>query len=208
VPALESVTLQQFHSDLSPGLASMLQATAVRSSRAELEATTDALTGLYSHSYFQERLAKALTRARHEETKLSLLLCGLDEFKRYNETCGYRAGDEALCRVARIIEGCSREADRRRATVARVCRRAHGGRRARGGRGGREDPGGGGRHPRSLRRTLTVSIGVATFPDGARTKDALLEKAARAMHAAKSGGRNRVVVFSGALVRSNAVHAD
>jgi diguanylate cyclase (GGDEF)-like protein len=209
VPALESVTLQQFHSDLSPGLASMLQATAVRSSRAELEATTDALTGLYSHSYFQERLAKALTRARHEETKLSLLLCGLDEFKRYNETCGYRAGDEALCRVARIIEGCSREADR----AARY--------------GGEEfavvlmgaDAHGAAEVAERIRaevaathaaygEPLTVSIGVATFPDGARTKDALLEKAARAMHAAKSGGRNRVVVFSGALVRSNAVHAD
>ena len=76
----------------------MLQAAAVRSSRAELEATTDGLTGLYNHRYLHERLAEELARARQQKTKLSLCLCGLDEFRRYNESWGYKAGDEALCR--------------------------------------------------------------------------------------------------------------
>jgi PleD family two-component response regulator len=52
------------------------------------------------------------------------------------------------------------------------------------------------------RQPLTVSIGVATYPDDARAEDELLDKAAWAMRAAKRGGRDRVVVFSGGLLRS------
>ena len=48
-----------------------------------------------------------------------------------------------------------------------------------------------------------MSIGVATCPEDARTKDELLDKAAWAMHAAKRGGRDRVVVFSANLPRGD-----
>ena len=51
--------------------------------------------------------------------KLSLVFCGLDGFKRYNEARGYKAGDEALCRVARIIEGHAARSTWRRASAAR-----------------------------------------------------------------------------------------
>ena len=47
-------------------------------------------------------------------------------------------------------------------------------------------------------RDLTVSIGVATFPDDAGTKAELLDKADWAMYAAKRAGRDRVVAFRGA----------
>ena len=67
LPAVESAGLQQFHTDLSPGLAAMLQSAAVRSSRAELEAMTDGLTGLYNHRYLHERLAEEVARARQRE---------------------------------------------------------------------------------------------------------------------------------------------
>ncbi len=182
----------------------MLQSAAVRSSRAELEAMTDGLTGLYNHRYLHERLAEEVARARHEKTKLSLLFCGLDGFKRYNEAHGYKAGDEALCRVARIIEGHSRQVD----LAARY--------------GGEEfalvlieaDSSGAAEVAERIRAEvaaahadledpLTVSVGVATFPDDARTKDELLDKAAWAMHAAKRGGRDRVVVFSASLARDD-----
>jgi diguanylate cyclase (GGDEF)-like protein len=204
LPAVESAGLQQFHTDLSPGLAAMLQSAAVRSSRAELEAMTDGLTGLYNHRYLHERMAEEVGRARHEKTKLSLLFCGLDGFKRYNEAHGYKTGDEALCRVARIIEGHSRQVD----LAARF--------------GGKEfalvlieaDSAGAAEVAERIRaevaaahadqeEPLTVSIGVATCPDDARTKDELLDKAAWAMHAAKRGGRNRVVVFSASLPRGD-----
>jgi len=202
LPAVESTDPQQFHSDLSPGLAAMLQSAAVRSSRAELEAMTDGLTGLYNHRYLHERLDEELTRTRHDKTTLSLLSCGLDGFKRYNEVCGYKAGDEALCRVARIIEGHSRQVD----LAARY--------------GGKEfalvlieaDSDGAAEVAERIRaevaaahadqeEPLTVSVGVATCPGDARTKDELLDKAAWAMHAAKRGGRDRVVVFSASLAR-------
>ena len=204
LPAVESAGLQQFHTDLSPGLAAMLQAAAVRSSRAELEATTDGLTGLYNHRYFHERLAEELGRARQQKTKLSLLFCGLDEFRRYNESLWLQGRRRGALRVARIIEGRSRQVDlaaryagKEFALVlieadSRRCRR---GGRARPGRGG---PGG-----RGAEEPLTVSIGVATYPDDARAKDELLDKAAWAMHAAKRGGRDRVVVFSASLPRGD-----
>ena len=50
-------------------------------------------------------------------------------------------------------------------------------------------------------RPLTVSIGVATFPDDAGTRDELLDKADWAMYAAKRAGRDRVLAFSDGLVR-------
>ena len=48
---------------------------------------------------------------------------------------------------------------------------------------------------------LTVSIGIATFPDDAGARDELLDKADWAMYAAKRAGRNRVLAFSDGLVR-------
>jgi len=209
LPAVEAVGLKQFHTDLSPSLAAMLQAAAVRSSRAELEATTDGLTDLYNHRYLHERLAEELARAGQQKTKLSLLFCGLDGFKHYNDACGYKAGDEALCRVARIIEGSSRQVDLAGRysgeEFALVLTEA--------------DADGAAEVAERIRaevaaahatesQPLTVSIGVATYPDDADAKDELLDKAAWAMHAAKRSGRDRVIVFSGGLLRSGAAGAD
>jgi diguanylate cyclase (GGDEF)-like protein/excisionase family DNA binding protein len=182
-------------------LTAMLRAAAIRFSRAEVEALTDGPTGLYNHRYLHERLDEELERARRKKTHLSLLFCDCDRFKVYNDTWGHKAGDEALTRVARVIEGVGRRVDlaaryggeelvlvlvdtdavgaceaaeRVRAEVERSC-----------GASGRE---------------LSVSIGVATFPDDATAKDELLDKADWAMYAAKRAGRNRVLSFSDGLV--------
>ena len=209
LPAVEIVGRKQFHNDLSPSLAAMLQAAAVRSSRAELEATTDGLTGLYNHRYLHERLTEELVRAHQKKAQLSLLLCGLDEFRRYNEVCGYKAGDEALCRVARIIEASCRQVDLaarfggEEFTVVLLEADADGAaevaERIRGEVAAAHA---------AERQPLTVTIGIATYPDDASGKDELLDKAAWAMHAAKRSGRDRVVVFSGGLLRLGAAGAD
>ena len=97
--------------DLSQDLSAMLQAASVRWSRAELEAITDGLTGLYNHRYLQVRLEEEIERARLEEEPLSLLFIDLDEFKAYNDSRGHKAGDEELRRVARAVEKHARRVD-------------------------------------------------------------------------------------------------
>ena len=109
-PAVEGFG-QPLPSERSRNLATMLQAAAIRFSRAEVEAITDGLTGLYNHRYLHERLQEELERARRHEGTLSLLFCDCDHFKVYNDSYGHKAGDAALGRIARIIEACGRRVD-------------------------------------------------------------------------------------------------
>jgi diguanylate cyclase (GGDEF)-like protein len=201
VPAVES-NGQPGPGDRAHTLAAMLQAAAIRFSRAEVEAITDGLTGLYNHRYLHERLEEELERARRRECQLSLLFCDCDHFKAYNDDHGHKAGDAALARIARIIEANSRRTD----LAAR-----YGGEEfvlalvdtdAAGARAVAE-------HLRSeveassarAGRPLTVTIGIATSPDDASARDELIDKADWAMYAAKRDGRNRVFAFSDDLVR-------
>ena len=184
-------------------LAATLQAAAIRFSRAEVEAITDGLTGLYNHRYLHERLEEELVRARRREGRLSVLFCDCDHFKAYNDEHGHKAGDAALARIARIIESCGRRSD----LAARY--------------GGEEfvlaltdtDTAGARIVAQRIRsevetssiragHPLTISIGVATFPEDAEARDELLDKADWAMYTAKRAGRNRVFAFSDDLVRS------
>ena len=199
-PAIETTGRQDLRSDFSEGLASMLQTATLRYSRAELQAITDGLTGLYNHRYLHERLDEELARARQEGQSVSVLFVDLDQFKLFNDSLGHKTGDEALCRVARSIEKSTRRID----LAARY--------------GGDEfvvtllgsDAQAAIAVGERLRETLaadttsrdpvTVSIGTATFPADADTKAELLDKADAAMYAAKRAGRDRVVAFSGEAV--------
>jgi diguanylate cyclase (GGDEF)-like protein/excisionase family DNA binding protein len=193
VPALSSSGAHGFARMTTETPVSTLQAAAVRLSRAEIEAITDGLTGLYNHRYLHEHLAEELSRARHERHGVALLFCDLDFFKEYNDRLGHAAGDTALRATARIIENCTRRAD----LVARY--------------GGEEFvvvlPGAA--EPEAVEIAgriraavaehhheqggLTISIGVATYPAAAGTKEGLLEAADRALYVAKRLGRDRVV---------------
>ena len=194
-PVVESRARDQ-QSDRSHTLAAMLQSAAIRFSRAEVEAITDGLTGLYNHRYLHERLEEELKRARRRESALSLLFCDCDHFKVYNDTYGHKAGDAALARIARIIESGSRRVD----LAARY--------------GGEEfvlalidtDTAGALTVAERIRaevealsaksgQPLTISIGVAGYPEDADARDELLDKADWAMYAAKGAGRNRVLAF-------------
>jgi len=199
VPALEWAPSLQ--SDQSHTLTAILRAATIRFSRAEVEAITDGLTGLYNHRYLHERLEEELDRARRYDDSVSLLFVDCDEFKQFNDAYGHKLGDVALARIARSLESCSRRVD----LAARY--------------GGEEfvlvlvgTDGAGARIVAERIRTevktaglaggqpLTVSIGVASYPDDAGGKDELLDKADWAMYAAKRGGRDRVLSFRDELV--------
>ena len=186
-------------SDISETFATMLRDAAVRSSRAELEAITDGLTGIYNHRHLHERLGEELERARHQQTDVSVLFVDLDNFKRFNDERGHSAGDDALRGVARLLE----ESTRRLDMVARY--------------GGEEfvvvlvetAAGAAAEVAERIRErlenaelvagasSLTASIGIATAPADALTKEDLIDRADWAMYIAKRRGRNRVVSYSG-----------
>jgi diguanylate cyclase (GGDEF)-like protein len=159
----------------------------------QTQAMTDALTGLYNHGYFQERLERETKLADRNNDQVSLILLDLDHLKRINDTHGHRSGDAALCHVASIMQSTVREVD--------VCARY----------GGEEfvvilpqcDRESAIEVAERLRESIassplnrsepiTASIGVATYPSGAKNKEELIEMADRAMYLAKAAGRNRV----------------
>jgi diguanylate cyclase (GGDEF)-like protein len=159
----------------------------------QTQAMTDALTGLYNHRYFQERLEREMKLADRNDDNVSLILLDLDHLKRINDTLGHRAGDAALCHVARLMQTTVRGVD--------ICARY----------GGEEfvvilpqcDRDGAILVAERLREAIastpiqkvgqvTASLGVATYPSSARSKEELIEMSDRAMYLAKAAGRNRV----------------
>lgn len=160
-------------------------------------ATHDALTQLYTHRAFQGRLQEEILRDGRAQMPLSLILCDVDHFKRYNDAFGHQAGDLLLRTVAEIFSNMARPVD----FVARY--------------GGEEFslilPGFvqaqavDFAHKLRLRvaeepfifqgqRTgVTVSFGVASFPQDAVTPSQLVRAADERLYQAKAGGRNQVI---------------
>jgi diguanylate cyclase (GGDEF)-like protein len=160
-------------------------------------ATTDGLTGLLNHRTFQGRLDEALLGARRYGRKLSIILCDIDHFKAVNDTYGHPVGDQVLREVARSLAKEARTTD----LVARY--------------GGEEfavvmeetDTAGGLVIAERIRERIaalvtetpqgplrvTMSLGVATFPDDGQKKAELVEKADACLYQAKRQGRNRSV---------------
>src|ERR1035437_2103378 len=67
-------------------------------------AITDDLTGLYNHRHFYDRMAQEVARAQRYGLALSLLIIDIDDFKRYNDAFGHRAGDGLLHDVALLLK--------------------------------------------------------------------------------------------------------
>ncbi len=160
-------------------------------------ARTDTLTGLPNRRAFEERFEEELERSRREGMPLSVLVGDLDGFKMVNDRCGHQAGDRALCRLASELNAWKRRVD----VAARV--------------GGEEfalllpgTPEEGAleladRIRLAVRESfagddvpLTISFGIATFPDRAPDAPGILRAADQALYAAKELGRDRCVVFS------------
>jgi diguanylate cyclase (GGDEF)-like protein len=162
-------------------------------------ATTDVLTGLRTRRFFGAQLPFELTKARRAGTSLAVLIVDVDHFKSINDRYGHPAGDRVLIEVARRLRESVRHAD----FIARY--------------GGEEFalvvPEVGPQELASIGERLrtqvasspiqvspdvgidvTVSVGTAGYPRHGNSPAELITTADRALYAAKSQGRDRVVV--------------
>ncbi|MDX6270043.1 MAG: hypothetical protein QOD28_1266 [Acidobacteriota bacterium] len=170
----------------------------------------DELTGLLTSKSFFSELRREAARAESEGRPFCVLMMDLDHFKRVNDTCGHLVGSQTLEEIGGLITRALRagdvaarfggeefaafllDADCAQALVAaervRAAIEEHAFSATRHGAAGEEN--------RTLR--ITISIGVAAYPDDARDPIELIELADTALYHAKQSGRNRVSAFCSA----------
>jgi diguanylate cyclase (GGDEF)-like protein len=158
----------------------------------------DGLTGLYNHRHFQETLAAEILRSKRYAKNFSLVFLDVDFFKQYNDTHGHLHGDAILVALSKLLIAGIRKSD----VAVRY--------------GGEEFvlllPETSKEHAFALAGTIrekiaahpfpgretqphgmiTVSMGIAAFPEDGSDSSTLLHRADEALYQAKNGGRNRV----------------
>lgn len=157
---------------------------------------TDALTGLYNHRYFAERLQKEINLCSFMPKQLCLIMLDVDRFKNYNDSFGHPAGDQVLKIMSRIFiknigpkDVVARYGGEEFAfilpdtTLQESIYRAE---KIRFAVENTEFP----------YRPVTASLGVAHYPAHTLQINELLQLADKALYQAKAAGRNRVVVAS------------
>ena len=161
-------------------------------------ATVDGLTELYNHRYFQEALKNQIEISKRYGQPFSLIIIDIDFFKKFNDTYGHQAGDAVLKQVAQTLKKNSRTTDF-------VCR--YGGeemsiilpntnaedalfnaKRINKAIAEKEFQ----LNPTETGK-VTISVGVATFPDNANDAQGLIEFADKGLYYAKEHGRNQVI---------------
>jgi diguanylate cyclase (GGDEF)-like protein/PAS domain S-box-containing protein/putative nucleotidyltransferase with HDIG domain len=165
----------------------------------KLRAITDSLTGLYDHAHFYQRLAEEIDRSKRYKHGFAVVMMDVDDFKRFNDSRGHQAGDEMLRLVADCIRAGVRRSDiafryggdefaailphadasKARAAVSRI----------------------NGRITQRVKRMdgeaaarLSLSAGVACFPDDGTTTDDLVRIADAALYSAKWVARARDIM--------------
>jgi diguanylate cyclase (GGDEF)-like protein len=162
-------------------------------------ASVDSLTGALNKRALLRHLSEEILKAEHDHVPLSLLILDIDHFKNYNDTNGHLEGDAVLKAIGQILQGSIREDD----VAARY--------------GGEEFivlyPGASKGQALVLAEHLresvasypftyaakqpggrvTISGGVATFPEDAKGSVELIRAADQALYEAKAAGRNRIL---------------
>ncbi len=163
-------------------------------------AITDGLTGLYNHRHFKDHLRHELNRARRHNLHVSIAMIDIDHFKHYNDTNGHPAGDLLLQKLAHLLKNNIRSID----LAARY--------------GGEEfalvlvetNKPAAGIVAEKIRKLveqhafpfeekqpngkITISVGVATFPDDGTDMETLIKMADKRLYHAKQLGRNAISV--------------
>ena len=163
------------------------------------QSVRDHLTGLFNRRYMEETLERELLRAARKQLSLGIIMLDVDDLKRFNDTWGHAAGDEILrelgslllrqvraediaCRYGGdefviVLPDASREVTRERAELICECAGLF--------------------HLQFEGQSLaavTISLGVAVFPEHGSTSTAILRAVDAALYRAKHEGRSRVVV--------------
>jgi diguanylate cyclase (GGDEF)-like protein len=168
--------------------------------RTERSAVTDGLTGLYNHAYVTQAVRREVQRSKRHELRLSLVLFDLDDFKAVNDRCGHLEGNRVLVKVSKIIQDTLRDID----VAARYGGEEFAVMLPETSRSGAyvvaerirkriQD------HFRRRRQQLPVTLsgGVATFPDDAQSAEDLLRRADEGLYQAKAEGKNRITLAFG-----------
>jgi two-component system, cell cycle response regulator len=169
--------------------------------KANTLATHDGLTGLINHREFQSLLKDEITRSIRYNDPLTLVICDIDFFKKVNDTYGHQFGDAVLREVSACLSENIRDgvdmvaryggeefalvlvktdAFKAMETVERI--RQHIEKQLL-------------KSPRGEEIGVTMSFGIAVYPQHAKQIDMLIQKADKALYRAKENGRNRVELF-------------
>ncbi len=160
-------------------------------------ATTDGLTELYNHRYFQEQLRMQIEHSKRYENSFSLIIIDIDFFKKFNDNFGHQSGDAVLRQVAQTLKKNVRATDIvcryggeemsiilpntnnsvAYSTANKICERVanHKFRLA-----------------NNKEANVTISLGVSTFPEDGNSATELIEAADKRLYDAKNSGRNQV----------------
>lgn len=160
-------------------------------------ATTDGLTDLYNHRFFQEQMSMNIADCKRYGRKFSLIMIDIDFFKKFNDTYGHQAGDAVLRGVAHTLKKNVRssdvvcryggeemaiilkDTDYNQAYIAadKICKTIA------------EKPF---KIAANTEKQVTISLGVSTYPENGETTQEMIEFADKGLYAAKENGRNQV----------------
>ena len=160
-------------------------------------ATTDGLTELYNHRYFQEQIRMQVEQSKRYNTSFSLIIIDIDFFKKFNDTFGHQSGDAVLREVAQTLKRNVRATDivcryggeemsiilpntpkeEAFSTAQKICERVASKKFKLFS--GKET-------------NVTISLGVSTFPADGESAVDIIEAADKRLYNAKNNGRNQV----------------
>jgi len=183
---------------LTEQLASALANLKLRESLRQ-QSVRDALTGLFNRRFLEESLQRELARTQRNGKPLAAIMIDVDHFKRFNDTFGHDAGDLVLREVGALLRRQVRGSDiacrfggeeflvllpeaaleTARERAERLRQAVHELQPLQNGR---------------ALGAITISLGVALFPDHGDTPESLVQAADAALYQAKKAGRDRVVV--------------
>lgn len=199
-----AAALQHERENLEKAVADRTRELQEANARLERLAVTDGLTGVFNHRRFQEQLQGELLRSERHNRPMAVLMVDVDFFKKVNDAMGHPAGDELLRRLAEVLSRDLRQTDMiaryggeefgvilPETTKSEAMQVAERMRQAVENRINTPES--------SWPTRVTVSIGVATFPEDGRTGEQVLTSADQAMYVAKRAGRNRVIGARGSI---------
>jgi diguanylate cyclase (GGDEF)-like protein/PAS domain S-box-containing protein len=165
------------------------------------QSVRDPLTRAFNRRYMEETLDRELPRTRRKNGHTALIMLDIDHFKKFNDSFGHAAGDLILTRLTRLLQANVRGED----VVCRlggeefvmILPEANGEVAAARAEGIRAEVAAmNNAYEGGQLGTVTVSIGVAIFPQNGSARVELMHKADMALYKAKKNGRNRVEVFT------------